>query len=294
MPDVMQRSYWTRPLPWLVALAHVATAATLLATIDPDSDFQIVPITLLCAQVSLVAIWGAAAPEPAWLRMPAAILAVFAIWSSFTDHFVRDRASGESVSTLLMFAAQGLLVGTTVVLARVARFVLRRWRAEASAEDSRPLRYGVRTLILWTTSLAALFGVGRIVFDTLGWTDVELSEDDFAMIPLIGGYHALLAAIIVVTMLRRNRRALRTFIGLALAALVGLSFLLMSTLLLDADQQPPQLLILGLGLGQAIVLYATLLPLGWSLFGKPPGAAAESRTAGESPGIAGTEGAEVA
>jgi hypothetical protein len=288
-----QRTYWTRPLPWLVAFTHVVAQALLFGLVDRESEASAIIVALPFAQVSLIALWGATAPDPSWLRMPAVVVGVVAVSFSFTDHFQRNSNAGEAAATFLMFAAQGLLVVAAIVLARVCRYVLRRRRAEATTDDARPLRYGLRTLILWTTMLAVFLAAGRALFDSLGWTSVELEREDLILIPLIGGFNALVALLVAITLWRRNTWALRMLGGFALATLAGVGMYFVAALLFLPDNRPPWPLFFAWALGHALILYATLLPLGWSLAGNSLAKAADPQSLEAVPSMASDLAAEL-
>jgi len=278
------RTYWTRPLPWLVAFTHVVAQALLFGLVDRDSDAIAFFAALPFAQVSLIALWGATAPDPSWLRMPLVVAGVVAVSFSFTDHFQRNFDAGEAAATFLMFATQGLLVVAAIVLARVCRFVFRRRRAEATPDAARPLRYGLRTLILWTTMLAVFLAAGRALFASLGWTSVELEREELTLLPLIGGFNALVALLVAITLWRRNTWALRMLGGFALATLAGVGMYFVAALLFPPDERPPWPFLIAWALGHALILYATLLPLGWSLAGDVSASSAAPQSADALPG----------
>ena len=267
----LQRNYWTRPVPWLVALVHVAAYALLTGVLDGFADAIVFVLAL--AQVSLLALWGAAAPEPGWLRLPAAAGGIFAVWYSLSVYFLHDVSVPSAAGYFLMFAIQGPLVVVGIGLARVLRFAFRRWRAPGSVEGSRPLRYGLRTLMLWTTVLAVLLGLGRAWLMHLGWLDKPPRADDLLAFGFLGGYNALYALLVAATLWRRGYWPLRALVGLSLAGIAGWSEYDLATAIVPDAQFSWQFTAL-CALGQPLILYATLLPLGWSLAGPPASSAA--------------------
>ena len=256
----MNRVFWSRWLPWIFALVHVALALLLAGRwLEVTRIKEAYLLSIPCAQLSLIAIWSAAARVPAWLRLPVLLLGTVAISFVFlrANHsYGADTSAGWTVA----LATQALLVAIAVTLGRLWRLVFA--KRGPGTDDANALRYSLRMLLLWTTALAVLLGLGRELLARVGWTDEVLKWNYFLFMPVLGGANALYAVFVWATLLRRDCWPLRMLLGLLFVGLTGASMSFLLQILFNDDGGLSWPITLTWALGQAGILYATLLPLG--------------------------------
>lgn len=110
--------------------------------------------------------------------------------------------------------------------------------------------------------LAVLLGLGRELLARVGWTDEVLKWNFFLFMPVLGGANAVYAVFVWATLLRRDYWPLRMLLGLLFVGMTGAGLSYLLQLLFNDDGGLSWPITLTWALGQAGILYATLLPLG--------------------------------
>lgn len=251
---------WRRRATWIVVGCHVVVALLLVGVWRADDEIDVVYLSSIpCAQLSLIAMWSASARAPAWLRLPALLLGTAACAVVVLRVF-QTRTPDESAGWTVALATQALLVAIAATAWRVVRFV--RAHRGTQPEEAQALRYSLRTLILWITALAVLLGMGREAFARAGWTGEILKWRYFLFMPVLGAFNALYAVLVLATLLRRDHGPARLLLGLLLVGMAGASASTVLDILFGEDGNLSWPITLAWALGQAGVLYATLLPWG--------------------------------
>lgn len=214
------------------------------------------------SQGSLVAVWAALSPMRSYVRFPAALLALAWTWFLTVEVLTAYEATGEeSAGWAAMFATQALAI---LILATVGRLVcqrIERRRSGGSEGDFRPVQFSLAFLLLWTTILAVVLGLGRTVLAALGWTAEVVKWQYFFFCPVLGACNAAFALIVLASLVGRNWLVARVLLATILVAVLGYAEWHLFMLLFGDTGGVKEEEFLMLAAFEAAYLYATLLPL---------------------------------
>jgi len=249
---------------WLALAAHgIADLALYLLPWHFGGRTLVAVLTLPFAQVSLLGWWAALSTRRFYLRFAAAAVGTAAAWLVLIALLPLASVRGEEAAGLLLaVSAQGLLTMLGVVLMRALRPGWAFWFGDPTEEDPR-VQYDLRSLLLLTAVVALLMGLLQIVARGLAWQDA-VEWEYFALMPVLGTYHALVALLALAALAGRRRalgRAAWIAGALAVAALLGYAEPRVFELLLGNDGGIEAADGLVMALSLAGLLCATILPL---------------------------------
>jgi hypothetical protein len=258
----MQRS---RQVVLICAVLAVHVAADFLLLVGNsriDGGWSLFLLALPFSQGSLIAIWAAVSRMRSYLRFPAALLGLCWIW--FLTVTVLDPYSArspESAGWAATFAIQALCILILTTAGHLAWRQIKRRRPGGRAEDPQPLQFSLRFLMLWTTLLAVILGVGQFAFAQLGWTSEVVEWQYFWFCPVLGACNAVFAVIVLVSLVGRAWLIARILLAVMLVGVLGYSQWHLFVLLFADTGGLAIIDLLILAGFQAVYLYATLLPL---------------------------------
>lgn len=155
---------------WILLLINLLTAAqTMNATLGWRLQGAMAPAALMAGQMGLCVVWAFFGDTRWTWRWPAMILAtggLYFLWLNLGTYSL-----WETWTELLL-----LQVGTLSLLCGLLRLfgfrllVLKKEETHALAGDSkrRPLQFGIKHVLIWTTALAILLGIAKGM-DLLRW-----------------------------------------------------------------------------------------------------------------------------
>lgn len=208
--DAIAHSYQLRVLVplWLVATLLVNTACLAAVAGMSSWQFNLLTATLLAlafSQISLAAIWAGLGAGRFVLRFIAAI-AVAGGWLGLLSWV------GPNATELLgLLGLQMLCVCGPLLLARV--FGIRLTRGDQTPLDHRPLQFGIAHIMAWTTVVAAMMGLARVI---------PLPSQNAVRELMLGPIFATLALLAVWAALGTSHVGLRLLVVLLASPLLGL------------------------------------------------------------------------
>ena len=193
---------------------------------DNSSDLHplvyLPPAALMAGQIGLCVVWAFLGDTRWPIRWPAMIVAggaLYFLWLRLGWHYSRGLWSELLALDVLTLAA---LCG--VVRLRGYRLIHREiWEGKLPAADEkgRPLQFGIKHVLIWTTSLAILLGAARGL-DLLNWAAARsLLQAGVVWKLTVAAATAMVMIIALWVAVGRGHWAARYGIGLLLALLVG-------------------------------------------------------------------------
>jgi len=213
------------------------------------------------SQNGLIAVWAATRGRSSYWRYVAVVAG--AAWTWFVAIVVMpDVAIRGHVSAgwAVAFAAQSI----TIVLAVAAYRLLRQWNRLRMGDrlERRRLQFGVGSLLMWTTLIAATLGFGRAGFLQFGWTSGVVYWEFFVFMPVLGACSAVYALVVLFCLASREQFAVRAVLAAATIVAFGYLQLHVQQSLFGSPTAlaaPATWILTG---SQTAWLCATLLPLG--------------------------------
>lgn len=186
---INQQPIWWVFFCWMLLLVNLVLILVKLNSYSWDRTYQSAFVfAFLTAQIGLVLFWGILGTSDWRRRIPIAVswlaVASYPYWFGFMS--VRDWLS---VTTCYIIS-----VAVACICLRLWRFRLgtrEHWDATTIA-GGRMDQFGIKHLFIWTTIVAVLFGIGRLV----PWTYIAAAIADNGVIALF--LRALLMTVIVV------------------------------------------------------------------------------------------------
>lgn len=211
----------------IVASALVVSAGVLLVLLligalhvvgksAPYAQWMIiVGAAQVMADCSLVGIWWARSNWPSHAKTLLAVLCYAALW--FLLILLLDSVDFHHVASAGWVVALFLqLFGCGLVVSLLDRVI--------SPAVSRPRRYSLLFLFLWTSLVAAMLGAGRQIAERLNWSaSAIIGWEYFLHLLVIGVGNALLAAALTAMLQLTSEWPRRALVG----ALLGLGFSLL-------------------------------------------------------------------
>jgi len=250
----------------LLLAAHAALDLVLLASgWELHGTWDLFLLAWPFSQGSLIALWAAVSRIRSFLRFPAALLGI--VWTWFLTVRVLGLVSlrgGESAGWAAMFATQALSILVLTTGCCLIWQLVRRRRPGGRAADTRPVQFSLRFLLLWTTLLALMLGLGQTAFQRLGWTPQVVQWEYFYFCPVLGAGNALFALIVLASLTGRAWLLVRMLLATTLVGMLGYAQWHVLMLLFGNTGGVAIFDFALLGIYQAAYLYATLLPLRWA------------------------------
>jgi len=170
-------------------------------------------IGAMFGQIALLAVWTAWGPFPLFWRLPSGIF--LAAWLSTSYLIVAGFSAGlrqrglstEEFAFTLVFLAQWLVVQIPLWAKRIGFGWRLGWRDEPNPDNARrELQFGIRQLFVWTTVVALLLGICRLVLPQLDVSNASgLSAETVAIFVILLAANSLLAMPIVWAAFARTR-----------------------------------------------------------------------------------------
>lgn len=250
----------------LLLAAHAALDLVLLASgWELHGTWDLFLLAWPLSQGSLIAIWAAVSRIRSFLRFPAALLGI--VWTWFLTVRVLGLVSlggGESAGWAAMFATQALSILVLTTACCLIWQLVRRRRPGATDADPRPVQFSLRFLLLWTTLLALMLGLGQTAFQRLEWTPQVVNWQYFYFCPVLGAGNALLALIVLASLAGRAWLFVRMLLATTLIGTLGFAQWYVLMLLFGNTGGVMTTDFALLAVYQAAYLYATPLPLHWA------------------------------
>jgi len=126
------------------------------------------------------------------------------------------------------------------------------------------MQFSLRFLLLWTTLLALMLGLGSTAFQRLGWTPEVVKWEYFYFCPVLGAGNALFALIVLASLAGRAWLLVRMPLATTLIGVLGYAQWYVLMLLFGNTGGVMTTDFVLLAVYQAAYLYATPLPLHWA------------------------------
>jgi len=155
---------------WVLLLINLLAAVQAMnADVSWSREPSMSPAALIAGQMGLCVVWAFFGDTRWTWRWPAMIVAaggLYFLWLSFGNHW------GQQMWTELLIL-QVMTLSTLCLILRLSGFRLLVLDDEATALESgksnlRPLQFGIKHVLIWTTALAILLGIAKGM-DLLRW-----------------------------------------------------------------------------------------------------------------------------
>jgi hypothetical protein len=248
----------------LVLLAiHLIADFVLCSHSTSDQTITIIGFSLPMSQAGLFALWACAARWKSYVRFPLAMLGITWTWY-VAIRFIPIARDGElAASYALFFVVHAVAI---VAIYYVSRFALR-WiarRRNADAAELPPLQFSIGFLLIWTAVFALFLGLGKMLCLEMGWLNQDVIHGTYFFFGcVIGTYNGIYALFAFAAAMVRRRLFLHIVIAAVAIGLIALSeeFLLKFVFGNNGGVHWYEWLLMAGG--QAVFLFATLLPLRW-------------------------------
>lgn len=247
----------------LVLTAHVVVDLLLLiGDWEARGGADLFLLTWPLSQGSLIAMWAAISRMRSYLRLPAGLLGM--CWTWFLTVGVLGGVSlhgAESAGWAAMSATQALSILILTTAGYLIGHQIKRRRSGVTEGDSRPLQFSLGFLLLWTTLLAMMLGLGRTVFAKLGWTTEVTQWEYFWFCPVLGACNAVFALLVLGSLIGHTWLIARILLATVLIGVLGYSQWHLFVFLFGETGGMKIGEFITLAAFQAVYVYATLLPL---------------------------------
>lgn len=150
------------------------------------------------AQVTLLAVWAALGRLWIGLRLPLALLLVTVAWYIESRLLAFEPDDPRTAAHAVMVFVQFTSIAGVVGLYRVVAWILQR-PDESCA--SRPIQYGLVSVLVWMLGVGMVLGVWRLVLSYNGWS-IEVVRSEFFLYGVaIGVCNAVLGLLIATAVL---------------------------------------------------------------------------------------------
>lgn len=161
------------------------------------------------AQACLIGLWAATGGMRLSLRLPFGLLALAAPLMVVVRFLEIDAPSPNGPYFAFMLITQLLII---LVLIGGGRLLLQEfwpWRSERTEADIRATQFSLGQVFVWTALLALIVGIGKTLFDRLGWTGDVFAEAGFYSFPVFAFYNALCVLLVLALFSLRVRWPMR-------------------------------------------------------------------------------------
>jgi hypothetical protein len=207
---------------WILLLINVlAGSLAMQAYLGWRPEQSMPPAALLSGQMGLGVVWAFLGDTKWTIRWPAMIVVVaglFFLWLSFGNYGGQRRWT--ELLVLQIFTLSALCGGLRLRGFRLL-ILQEQDRLGQGDERRRPLQFGIKHVLIWTTALAVVLGVAR-AFDLLSWQGaLELARNGLLWKLMVATTSAMVIIVALWVALGRGHWALRYSLGPVFALVVG-------------------------------------------------------------------------
>jgi len=255
----------------ILLLGHAAAAVWMAALYERSHD----PWSLLSAaalpvaQVGLLSAWIARGRLLSYVRVPAAVVAMTALWALECRVLGLDLADDRCAAHALAFAVQALLVTGVLAVVRVLAWLVAPWLDPQ--QPPRRIQFGVGFLLGWIAAVAVVLGAWKVALIHSNWPWDVVKGDLFLFGAVVGAYNALFALIAIAGVFLGRRGwtlVLQVPLALGLVAAAAWSQPVILQTLFDRDGSVESIEWMVLAGFQTAYLLVTLVPLRLSGYNK--------------------------
>jgi hypothetical protein len=211
---------------WVLLLVNLLTLSLAADSTDHYPQAYLPPAALIAGQIGLCVVWAFLGDTRWPIRWPAMILSAAALhflWQGLGQHYSRNLWTELLALDVITLA---LLCG--IMRLRGYRLIRRDdWEGKSPATgpgasaDARPLQFGIKHVLIWTTALAILLGAARSL-DLLTWAAArELLRGGITSKLTVAAATAIMMIVALWVAVGRGHWAMRYAVGLILALVVG-------------------------------------------------------------------------
>ena len=225
-------------------------------------------VAIPMSQTSLLAIWACLSNWKSYIRFPVALFGV--AWTYYVEAvFIPTASRSESAKFAFMMAVQGAIIVIAISLFQFIRWLILRIRHSDSLEIAEKGQFSIGSMLIWTTMVAFLLGLGKMVLPLTGWTSESIAVVDFLLLGMIGVFNAIFALVEMACLFSRINKIVSTLIALFLIGMLAWAQAYLLPLLSRINRAPEIYVWLILAGVQFVCLFATLAPLRWSGWFEP-------------------------
>jgi len=214
------------------------------------------------AQASLVCLLATRLRLPLYGRFVVGIIGGFGVWFVTVKVLPNASATGaESGGWATCVATQIALMSAAVAARSLPRDLFAALSANADESARRRFQFGVGSLLIWTTLVAVLLGLGQVIAARLDWNRAVTGWEYFYFCPVLGSCNAVYALLVVLSLSRRRRTIVWICVASVTIAILSCFQPLVFTFIFGDTGGIDYVATLILACTQAALLYATLLPV---------------------------------
>lgn len=193
-PRLVQPAHVVRTLLFLVHAGLTGWVA--IGYERSDHPLVLLAVAALpLAQASLLAIWIVGGRWLSYVRVPAALIGLTAVWALECHALGLELADDRSAAYALAFAVQTILVGGLPALIRLGTWLAGR-RRDRERSPSR-VQFSVGFILGWVGAVGLVLGAWKLVLVRAGWPWQVIEGRLFLFGAVVGAYNAAFALIML-------------------------------------------------------------------------------------------------
>ena len=207
---------------WILLLINLlAGSLAMLAYLGWRPEESMPSAALIAGQIGLGVVWAFLGDTKWTIRWPAMIVAVaglFFLWLSFGNYGGQRRWTELLVLQIITLS---VLCGGLRLRGFRLLVLQEQDRLGHGDERRRPLQFGIKHVLIWTTALAIVLGVAR-AFDLLSWQGaMELARNGLLWKLMVATTSAMVIIVALWVALGRGHWTIRYSLGPVFALVVG-------------------------------------------------------------------------